>query len=144
MHPLKALFQGKRPPVSIPVRGHYAGSEKRMRRPTALQQETSPLVEIIVAGSEIQHAHPVALPVAVDGNRHGRKGADAHDIHTPFFERDSASICAPGTMPGSAARPRRSSLLLDNPAARSHGNTFLNTRTAASTQMPRRTLETIE
>jgi len=117
MHPLKALFQGKRPPVSIPVRSHCAGSEKPMRRSTALQQQTGALFDIIFAGSEIQHAHPVASPIAGDGKRHGRIGAGAHDIHTPFFERDSAIICAPGTMPGSAARPRRSSLLLDDPAA---------------------------
>jgi hypothetical protein len=153
MHPLKVLFQGKRQPDSIPVRGHYAGAEKRIRRSTALQQEVGLPFDIIFAGSEIPHAHSIASPSAGDGERHSRIVARAHDIHILFFERDSAIICAPGTMPGSAARQRRSSLLLDDPAARktfrraaARGGriTFINTRTATSTQTPRRTLETIE
>ncbi|RZJ85039.1 MAG: CoA ester lyase, partial [Massilia sp.] len=101
MHPSKVLFQGKRRPVSIPACDHYAGSEKLMRRSMALQQELGPLFDITfdcedgaAAGSEEEHARLVASLITGEDNRHGRIGARVHDIHSPFFERDTAIICA--------------------------------------------------
>jgi citrate lyase subunit beta/citryl-CoA lyase len=46
MHPSEVLFQGKRPPVSLPVCDHYAGSEKLMQKSLALQHETGPVFDI--------------------------------------------------------------------------------------------------
>ena len=101
MHPSKVLFQGKRQPVSIPACDHYAGSEKLMRRSMAMQQELGPLFDITfdcedgaAAGSEEEHARLVASLITGEDNRHGRIGARVHDIHSPFFERDTAIICA--------------------------------------------------
>jgi citrate lyase subunit beta / citryl-CoA lyase len=101
MHPSQVLFQGKRQPVSLPVCDHYAGSEKLMRRSMALQQELGPLFDITfdcedgaAAGDEENHARLVAALIAGDDNRHGRIGARLHDIHSPWFERDAAIICA--------------------------------------------------
>ena len=101
MHPSKVLFQGKRRPVSIPACDHYAGSEKLMRRSMALHQKLGPLFDITfdcedgaAAGSEERHAQLVASLIMGEDNRHGRIGARVHDIHSPFFERDTAIICA--------------------------------------------------
>lgn len=100
MHPSKVLFQGKRQPVSLPVCDHYAGSEKLMRRSMALQQELGPLFDITfdcedgaAAGNEEDHARLVASLINGADNRHGRIGARVHDIHSPWFERDTAIIC---------------------------------------------------
>ena len=100
MHPSKVLFQGKRQPVSLPVCDHYAGSEKLMRRSMALQQELGPLLDITfdcedgaAAGNEEDHARLVASLINGADNRHGRIGARVHDIHSPWFERDTAIIC---------------------------------------------------
>ncbi|MFS0754451.1 aldolase/citrate lyase family protein [Noviherbaspirillum sp. 1P10PC] len=101
MHPSEVLFQGKRQPVSLPVCDHYAGSEKLMRRSMALQQELGPLFDITfdcedgaAAGDEEAHARLVASLIAGPDNHHGRIGARLHDVHSPWFERDAAIICA--------------------------------------------------
>ena len=100
MHPSKVLFQGKRQPVSLPVCDHYAGSEKLMRRSMALQQELGPLFDITfdcedgaAAGNEEDHARLVASLINGADNGYGRIGARVHDIHSPWFERDTAIIC---------------------------------------------------
>lgn len=101
MHPSEVLFQGKQPPVSIPVCDHYAGSEKLMHKSIALQQELGPVFDITLdcedgasAGNEEAHAHLVASLVAGECNHFGRIGARVHDLSHPCFEQDVAIICA--------------------------------------------------
>lgn len=101
MHPSEVLFQGKRPPVSIPVCDHYAGSEKLMHKSIALQQEFGPVFDITLdcedgasAGNEEAHAQLVASLVAGECNHFGRIGARVHDLSHPCFEQDVAIICA--------------------------------------------------
>lgn len=100
MHPSEVLFQGERPPASIPVCDHYAGSEKLMRKSLALQQELGPVFDITLdcedgasAGNEAAHAQLVASLVAGSENRHGRIGARVHDVGSPHFKADVATIC---------------------------------------------------
>jgi citrate lyase subunit beta/citryl-CoA lyase len=101
MHPTQVLFPGTRQPVSLPVCDHYAGSEKLMRKSIALQQELGPVFDITLdcedgasAGNEIAHAQLVGSLIAGDDNRFGRIGARVHDVTSPFFEQDVATICA--------------------------------------------------
>jgi citrate lyase subunit beta/citryl-CoA lyase len=101
MHPSEVLFQGKRPPVSIPVCDHYAGSEKLMRKSLVLQQELGPVFDITFdcedgasAGNEAAHAALVASLIASEDNRFGRIGARVHDTGSEFFAQDVATICA--------------------------------------------------
>lgn len=101
MHPSDVLFQGKQPPVSIPVCDHYAGSEKLMLKSIALQQELGPVFDITLdcedgasAGNEETHAQLVASLVAGKGNRFERIGVRVHDLTHPSFGRDVAIICS--------------------------------------------------
>ena len=101
MHPTQVLFPGTRQPVSLPVCDHYAGSEKLMRKSIALQQELGPIFDITLdcedgasAGNEAEHAQLVGSLIAGDDNRFGRIGARVHDVTSPFFEQDVATICA--------------------------------------------------
>lgn len=101
MHPSEVLFQGKQPPVSIPVCDHYAGAEKLMHKSIALQQELGPVFDITLdcedgasAGNEEAHAQLVASLVAGECNHFGRIGARVHDLSHPCFEQDVAIICA--------------------------------------------------
>jgi citrate lyase subunit beta/citryl-CoA lyase len=101
MHPTQVLFPGTRQPVSLPVCDHYAGSEKLMRKSIALQQELGPVFDITLdcedgasAGNEAEHAQLVGSLIAGDDNRFGRIGARVHDVTSPFFEQDVATICA--------------------------------------------------
>jgi citrate lyase subunit beta/citryl-CoA lyase len=100
MHPSEVLFQGKHAPVTIPVCDHYAGSEKLMRKSLVLQQELGPVFDITfdcedgaAAGNEEAHARLVASLIASADNRFNRVGARVHDLGSPFFERDVATIC---------------------------------------------------
>ncbi len=101
MHPSEVLFQGKTPPVSLPVCDHYAGSEKLMRKSLALQQDLGPLFDITfdcedgaAAGNEKAHAQLVGALIAGDDNRFERVGARVHDRASDFFEQDLELICA--------------------------------------------------
>ena len=112
MHPTQVLFPGTRQPVSLPVCDHYAGSEKLMRKSIALQQELGPVFDITLdcedgasAGNEAEHAQLVGSLIAGDDNRFGRIGARVHDVTSPFFEKDVATICA-------SAAPRLAYLML--------------------------------
>ena len=105
MHPSEVLFQGKRPPVSIPVCDHYAGSEKLMRKSLTLQQELGPIFDITLdcedgasAGSEEQHAQLVAELVNSADNQFERVGVRVHDPASEHFDSDVKLIC------GSAAK----------------------------------------
>lgn len=100
MHPSEVLFQGKRPPASLPVCDHYAGSEKLMHKSMALQQELGPVFDITfdcedgaAAGDEAAHAARVAALINSPANQFGRIGARVHDVHSPFFEQDVSTIC---------------------------------------------------
>jgi citrate lyase subunit beta/citryl-CoA lyase len=99
MHPSEVLFQGKRQPLLLPACDHYAGSEKLMRKSMALQQELGPLFDITfdcedgaAAGHEAAHAQLVATLINDEGNRFNRIGARLHDLHSPHFEHDVATI----------------------------------------------------
>jgi citrate lyase subunit beta/citryl-CoA lyase len=100
MHPSEVLFQGKRPPVSIPVCDHYAGSEKLIRKSIALQQELGAVFDITLdcedgasAGNEEAHARLVASIIGSEDNRFNRLGARVHDVTSHWFEKDVAIIC---------------------------------------------------
>jgi citrate lyase subunit beta/citryl-CoA lyase len=100
MHPSEVLFQGKRPPVSIPACDHYAGSEKLMRKSIASQQELGPVFDVTLdcedgasAGNEEAHARLVASLIASEENRFNRIGARVHDLTHHAFEQDVAIIC---------------------------------------------------
>ena len=99
MHPSEVLFQGKRQPLLLPACDHYCGSEKLMRKSMALQQELGPVFDITfdcedgaAAGNEAAHARLVADLVNSDDNRHQRIGVRLHDLDSPFFESDVATI----------------------------------------------------
>jgi citrate lyase subunit beta/citryl-CoA lyase len=99
MHPSEVLFQGKRQPLLLPACDHYCGSEKLMRKSMTLQQELGPLFDITfdcedgaAAGNEAAHAQLVADLLNSEDNRHNRIGVRLHDIDSPFFEQDVATI----------------------------------------------------
>ena len=100
MHPSEVLFQGFRPPVSLPVCDHYAGAEKLMRKSLALQQESGPVFDITfdcedgaAAGNETAHAHMIGALIASEENHFNRVGVRVHDVGHPHFESDIASVC---------------------------------------------------
>ncbi|WP_313703282.1 HpcH/HpaI aldolase/citrate lyase family protein [Massilia sp.] len=99
MHPSEVLFQGKRQPLLLPACDHYCGSEKLMRKSMTLQQELGPLFDITfdcedgaAAGNEAAHAQLVADLLNSEDNRHNRIGVRLHDIDSPFFDTDVATI----------------------------------------------------
>jgi citrate lyase subunit beta/citryl-CoA lyase len=100
MHPSEVLFQGNHQPVTIPVCDHYAGSEKLMRKSLALQQTLGPVFDITfdcedgaATGYEAAHAELVGSLIAGSENSFGRIGARVHDVDSPYFEQDVATIC---------------------------------------------------
>lgn len=99
MHPSEVLFQGKRQPPLLPACDHYAGSEKLMRKSMTLQQELGPHFDITfdcedgaAAGQEVFHAEMVVSLINSDHNRFNRIGVRVHDVNSPFFESDLATI----------------------------------------------------
>jgi citrate lyase subunit beta/citryl-CoA lyase len=116
MHPSEVLFQGKRQPLLLPACDHYCGSEKLMRKSMALQQELGPLFDITfdcedgaAAGNEAAHAQLVADLLNSEDNRHNRIGVRLHDIDSPFFDTDVATIVG-------AAANRLAYVVLPKPA----------------------------
>lgn len=100
MHPSEVLFQGKRPPLTLPACDHYAGTEKLMVKSIALQQELGPLFDITLdcedgatAGNEIAHAQLIAQLISSTANQFNRIGARVHDLHSPWFASDLSVIC---------------------------------------------------
>jgi len=70
-----------------------------MRKSMALQQELGPVFDITfdcedgaAAGNEAAHARLVADLVNSEDNRHQRIGVRLHDLDSPFFESDVATI----------------------------------------------------
>lgn len=100
MHPSEVLFQGERPPRSLPVCDHYAGSEKLMRKSLALQQELGAVFDITfdcedgaAAGNEEAHARLIGTLIAGPDNHFGRVGVRVHDAQHPSFARDVRLVC---------------------------------------------------
>ena len=100
MHPSEVLFEGKRAPITLPVCDHYAGAEKLMVKSIALQQELGPVFDITLdcedgaaAGHEPAQAELVARLIASSANQFERIGARVHDLRSPFFDNDIATIC---------------------------------------------------
>jgi len=101
MHPSEVLFQGKHRPVTLPVCDHYAGSEKLMRKSLTLQQELGPVLDLTfdcedgaAVGNETAHARLIGELIASAENRFGRIGVRVHDVGSPYFEQDVATLCA--------------------------------------------------
>ncbi|MFP5393140.1 MAG: HpcH/HpaI aldolase/citrate lyase family protein [Gammaproteobacteria bacterium] len=99
MHPSEVLFQGTRQPLLLPACDHYCGSEKLMRKSMALQQELGPVFDITfdcedgaAAGSEAEHALLVIQLLADEANRFNRIGVRVHDVTSPHFASDVATI----------------------------------------------------
>ena len=100
MHPSEVLFQGQRPPVSLPACDHYAGTEKLMRKSMAMQQEQGPVFDITfdcedgaAAGKEEAHAQLVGKMIAGDDNHFDRIGVRVHDVQHSAFEQDVRIVC---------------------------------------------------
>lgn len=94
-HPRDVLFEGETPLPLIPAVDHYAGSESRMRKALALQQELGPVFDLTCdcedgarAGAEAEHATMVGELLAGPDNRSGRAGARIHDVTHPHWEHD--------------------------------------------------------
>jgi len=71
-----------------------------MRKSIALQQEIGPVFDITLdcedgasAGNEVAHAQLVASLISAEDNHFGRIGARVHDLTSPYFESDVATIC---------------------------------------------------
>jgi citrate lyase subunit beta/citryl-CoA lyase len=100
MHPSEVLFQGMHAPNMLPACDHYAGSEKLMRKSMALQQQMGPVFDITfdcedgaAAGNEAAHSLLVSNLIASAENRYERIGVRLHDVTSPYFEQDVATIC---------------------------------------------------
>ena len=100
MHPSEVLFQGQRPPISLPACDHYAGSEELMRKSAAMYQEQGPVFDItfdredgVAAGNEEAHARLVGKMIACGDNYFDRTGVRVHDVHHPAFEPDVQIVC---------------------------------------------------
>lgn len=100
MHPSEALFQGQRPPITLPACDHYAGGEKLMRKSLAMQQEKGPVFDITfdcedgaAAGNEEAHARLVGRMIASGDNHFNRIGVRVHDVRHAAFEQDVRIVC---------------------------------------------------
>ncbi|BDW11210.1 lyase [Polynucleobacter sp. SHI8] len=94
MKPSEVLFEG-RVPKSLPVCDHYCGTEVRMKKALALQQELGPCFDITFdcedgapMGEEEQHAFLVARLINSPENQFARVGVRVHDPQSPFFTQD--------------------------------------------------------
>ena len=94
MKPSEVLFEGKAP-KSLPVCDHYCGTEVRMKKALALQQELGPCFDITFdcedgapIGEEVHHAHLVAQLIKSPENQFGRVGVRVHDPQSPHFTQD--------------------------------------------------------
>ncbi|MFZ6845164.1 HpcH/HpaI aldolase/citrate lyase family protein [Undibacterium sp. RuTC16W] len=99
MHPSQVLFQDQQQPVLLPVCDHYAGSEKLMHKSISLQNDLGPVFDITfdcedgaAAGNESAHARLVANLIASEQNQFQRIGVRVHDVDSPYFEQDIATI----------------------------------------------------
>ena len=93
-HPSEVLFEGKAP-KAIPVCDHYCGTETRMKKALALQEELGPCFDITFdcedgapIGQELEHAQLVSNLINSAQNRFHRVGVRVHDPKNNFFEQD--------------------------------------------------------
>ena len=93
-HPYEVLFEGKAP-KAIPVCDHYCGTETRMKKALALQEELGPCFDITFdcedgapIGQELEHAQLVSNLINSAQNRFHRVGVRVHDPKNNFFEQD--------------------------------------------------------
>ena len=119
MHPSEVLFQGKRQPLLLPACDHYCGSEKLMRKSMALQQELGPVFDITFDCEDGAAAGGKAptptggIAVNSDDNRYNRIGVRLHDVDSPHFVQDVATIVGAAAAAlrlrgaAEAERPRR-------------------------------------
>ncbi|GHU10564.1 lyase [Betaproteobacteria bacterium] len=94
-HPRNILFAGEKPLPALPVVDHYAGTETRLCKALALQQELGPVFDITgdcedgaPTGAEAEHAAMVAALISSSANRYQRVGARIHDITHPHWQLD--------------------------------------------------------
>ncbi len=95
LHPDLALFGGEKPPLSLPVCEHFAGTQKLMEKALTLQQQTGPLFDVTCdcedgapAGREEAHAHMIADLLGSDRNHFRMAGVRIHDHTHPCWETD--------------------------------------------------------
>ena len=93
-HPSEVLFEGKAP-KAIPDCDHYCGTETRMKKALALQEELGPCFDITFdcedgapIGQELEHAQLVSNLINSAQNRFHRVGVRVHDPKNNFFEQD--------------------------------------------------------
>ncbi len=94
MNPAQVLFDGK-VPKTLPVCDHYCGTEARMKKAMALQNELGPCFDITFdcedgapIGAEVAHAHLVADLISHPDNQFQRIGVRVHDPESPHFDQD--------------------------------------------------------
>lgn len=98
MTPSEVLFDGI-VPKTIPVCDHYCGTEARMKKALALQQEMGPSFDITFdledgapIGQELSHAKLVCQLIASENNQFNRIGVRVHDPKSPHFINDVKRI----------------------------------------------------
>jgi len=93
-NPSEVLFEGKAP-KALPVCDHYCGTEVRMKKALALQQELGPCFDITFdcedgapIGQEVEHAQLVSELINSEQNTFNRVGVRVHDPKSAYFEQD--------------------------------------------------------
>ena len=93
-NPSEVLFEGKAP-KALPVCDHYCGTEVRMKKALALQQELGPCFDITFdcedgapIGQEVEHAQLVSALINSKQNAFNRVGVRVHDPKSAYFEQD--------------------------------------------------------
>lgn len=94
-HPDDALFSGEAPFPLLPACEHYTGSEHRMRKALALQNQVGAVFDITLdcedgapVGQEREHAQMIAGVLNSADNQHRRAGIRIHDADHPAWRQD--------------------------------------------------------
>jgi citrate lyase subunit beta/citryl-CoA lyase len=95
VHPAAALAGGEKPFPLIPSCDHYAGSEKRMRRALALQDELGPIFDLTCdcedgaqPGGETEHAEMIVRVLNSPANKRGMAGVRIHAHGHAHWQQD--------------------------------------------------------
>ncbi len=135
-HPREALLGGEKPFPMLPSCEHLAGSEERILKSFALQDEMGPVFDLTCdcedgakPGQEAAHAEMVARLLAGPKNRHRRAGARIHDPTHPAWKADvetmvsgAGAVLAYLTLPKiMSARQARDAIAFIAAAAKRHG-----------------------
>lgn len=102
LHPEQALFASQRPFPVIAACDHYAGTEARMRKALALQQERGGRFDVTLdmedgapTGHEADHAELIVSLLRERGDqRAGEVGVRVHDAESVWFQRDLETLLA--------------------------------------------------